>query len=192
MWLLSNLPLSGTKVRYLFDKELPSIHTHVKLRSGETVGLIIVHPYPPRPPHHTTKRDAELLLVGKKVKQETIPYIVAGDLNDVGWSATTRLFQSLSQLRDPRIGRGFYATFPAFSSILRYPLDHLFASSSFSLVGLEVLSDIGSDHLPLFVTLYFQPEHPTPAKDAKRRLPPLTREKKRSAAKKIEKGEKAK
>ena len=84
--------------------------------------------------------------------------IVAGDLNDVAWSRTTRLLQELSGLLDPRIERGPHSTFNANWPFLRWPLDHVVFEKSFQLRELKVVENIGSDHFPLFVALCHRPE----------------------------------
>ena len=76
-----------------------------------------------------------------------------GDLNDVAWSRTSRLFQKVAGMGDPRVGRGFYPTFNANYPLLRWPLDHLFVSPHFELMQIDLLPDIGSDHLPIFFRL---------------------------------------
>ena len=83
--------------------------------------------------------------------------MVAGDLNDVAWSRTTRQFQEISGLLDPRIGRGLYPTFNADWPLLRWPLDHVFFEPPFRLVRFAVESHIGSDHFPFFVALCHLP-----------------------------------
>ncbi|HYC96113.1 MAG TPA: hypothetical protein VEB39_10490, partial [Sphingomicrobium sp.] len=37
--------------------------------------------------------------------------------------------------------------------LLRWPLDHLFVSPHFELMQIDLLPDIGSDHLPIFFRL---------------------------------------
>ncbi|MCP2042739.1 endonuclease/exonuclease/phosphatase family protein [Pontibacter sp. HSC-36F09] len=161
MHLYSKLPLRQTRIRHLLDKEIPSIETYVQLRNGVWVELHAVHPKPPVPTEDddSKKRDAEIVLVGKEVKRSDYPVIVAGDFNDVAWSNTTLLFQEVSGLLDPRIGRGFYNTFHARYKLLRWPLDHVFHSDHFKLVKLERLPDINSDHFPMMATLSFEPEN---------------------------------
>jgi endonuclease/exonuclease/phosphatase (EEP) superfamily protein YafD len=158
MMVYSRLPLPRSEVKFLVDEEIPSIHSHIRLRSGDLVEVIAVHPRPPLPRVDTAERDAELVLVGRQAKASRYATIVAGDLNDVGWSQTTRLFQQVSGLLDPRRGRGLYATYHADYPLLRYPLDHLFHAAAFRLRRMQVLDHFGSDHFPLFIELSYEPE----------------------------------
>lgn len=160
MALFSRFKLKNLKVQCLVEKDIPSIYTEIELPSGKNVEAYFLHPRPPVP--HESKdsreRDAELLIVGKEVRDSQNPIIVAGDLNDVAWSETTTLFQKVSKLLDPRIGRGFYNTFHAKYFFLRWPLDHIFHSNHFELIKLERLPGFNSDHFPVYIKLSYQPE----------------------------------
>lgn len=160
MLLYSRLELSGMRVRFLVEDDIPSMHGRVTLRSGTQVDIHCMHPRPPFPTEseHSTKRDAELLIVGKEIKEKEGPRIVLGDLNDVAWSRTNDLFQRISGLLDPRVGRGFYNTFHAQFFFLRFPLDHFFHSTDFRLIRLKRLPYFGSDHFPVFIALSHEPE----------------------------------
>ncbi len=158
MIFYSRLPVLRSEVRFVVEDDIPSIHSIITLRSGQPLELISLHPRPPLPQVDTAARDAELVLVGREVKKSSYPSVVAGDMNDVGWSQTSELFQKVSGLLDPRRGRGLYPTFHAKYPFLRYPLDHLFHSQEFRLVSMRVLDDVGSDHFPLLVELSYEPE----------------------------------
>tara|TARA_R110002049_G_scaffold2743_5_gene21231 strand:+ start:120222 stop:120950 length:729 start_codon:yes stop_codon:yes gene_type:complete len=161
MAVFSNLPLSNTKIEYIVKKDVPSIHADVLHSSGQRIKLSCLHPKPPAPQESksTTKRDAELLIVGKRVKDHKGPTIVAGDLNDVAWSYTTALFQKISSLLDLRIGRGMFNSYHAKLPFLRFPLDHVFVSKHFSVRQIQRLSAFGSDHFPIYVELQITPEN---------------------------------
>lgn len=155
MALYSRLPLVDAEVRFLRRPEIPSIRAVVSLPNGVETVLYGLHPEPPYPrwADDTAQRDAELLTVAREAADETRPVIVLGDLNDVAWSRTTRLFQRISGLLDPRIGRSPMNTFPANRPFLRFPLDHVFLSSHFKLVDLRRLEKVGSDHFPLLIDI---------------------------------------
>jgi endonuclease/exonuclease/phosphatase (EEP) superfamily protein YafD len=158
--LQSRLELINPQVKFLVQEDIPSIHTRVRLRSGMEVELRGLHPRPPVPEEdgRSTERDAELLVVGKEVKGKKDPIVVLGDLNDVAWSRTNNLFQDISGLLDPRIGRGFYHTFHARYPFIRFPLDHFFHSNHFRLVKLRRLPYFGSDHFPVYIKLNYEPD----------------------------------
>ena len=160
MLLYSRLPLEDARVEFLLKPDIPSMQATVRLRGGEAVWLNGVHPRPPAPGEsdESLERDAELLLVGKRVRDAKRPVIVCGDLNDVAWSRTTRLFQKTSRLLDPRKGRGFYSTFHARYPGLRWPLDHVFFSDRFRLVRMARLGYVGSDHFPVHLVVDLEPE----------------------------------
>lgn len=160
MHLYSKLELIDPQVKFLIIDDIPSIHTQIKLNNGQTVWLYCLHPMPPSPTEATksTTRDAELLMVGRHIKEQNQIAILAGDLNDVAWSKTTRRFQRISGLLDPRIGRDFVNTFHAKYPFLRWALDHIFHSPCFTLVEIKRLPSIGSDHFPVMTVLQFEPE----------------------------------
>lgn len=160
MLLYSKLPLINPEVKYLVDDSIPSIHTILQLPDGKEIQFYGIHPTPPMPQHNpsSTDRDAEMMLVAKSAKGNPLPVIVAGDFNDVAWSQSTKLFKDISGLLDPRIGRGFYNTFNAKSFLLRWPLDHFFASDEFRLVEIGLGKHIESDHFPAYFKVRLEPE----------------------------------
>ena len=153
----SKLELIAPEVKFLVEDDVPSVHTYVKLRNGKRIKLYAVHPKPPSPTQNetSTERDAELYILAKEIEHVSSPVIVAGDLNDVAWSRSTRIFQRISRLLDPRKGRGFFNTFHVKYPVFRWPLDHVFHSGEFCLIHIERLPDIGSDHFPMFIDLAY-------------------------------------
>lgn len=157
----TNLPVHETRLRFLLEPEIPSVLARLGLPGGREFQFFGLHPQPPVPNFKNTRpRDTELLLVGQETAASDLPSVVAGDLNDVAWSATTRLLLRTSNLLDPRRGRGVYATFPSQAPGLRWPLDHIFHTDHFAIQRLKVLGNIGSDHLPVFVELCYQNDAP--------------------------------
>lgn len=160
MMLYSKLELLHPEVRFLIEDDVPSMRARVRLPAGNEVEIHCLHPRPPVPQEspRSTERDAELMVVGKETKGKELPIVVMGDLNDVAWARTNYLFQRISGLLDPRIGRGLYNSFHADYFFLRFPLDHFFHSNHFRLIELKRLAYFGSDHFPMYIRLSYEPE----------------------------------
>ena len=157
MILYSKFRITEYEIRYLIEARIPSFYCVIELPTGKRFDLFTVHPQPPGLARNTDKREAELLVVAQMAKATPYASIVAGDLNDVAWSYTTKLFRKISGLLDPRIGRGFFNTYNAFIPFFRYSLDHIFYDPAFRLIRLKRLPFFGSDHFPILVRLSYEP-----------------------------------
>lgn len=159
MHVYSRLPLDESEISFLVEEDVPSMHSLLKLRTGQMVRMHFLHPAPPSPTENleSTERDAELVIVARSIADSKQPIIVTGDLNDVAWSSTTRLFRKLTGLLDPRVGRGMFNTFHAGYPFMRWPLDHIFHSQHFRLNLIKRLPPIGSDHFAILTKLSYTP-----------------------------------
>jgi endonuclease/exonuclease/phosphatase (EEP) superfamily protein YafD len=161
MHVWSRLKLENPETCFLVEDDVPSMHANVRLNDQLAIRMHFLHPAPPSPTENdeSTERDVELLVVAKSVQDDhhNTPVIVTGDLNDVAWSANTRMFRKISGLLDPRVGRCMVNSFHAQHWFLRWPLDHLFHSHHFQLVRIQRLSEFGSDHFPVLVELQYEP-----------------------------------
>lgn len=153
MLFYSKFPIIDAQERYLVQDHIPSLTFELDMGDGDRLKFYGLHPRPPRPEDDTADLDKELEIVAKEVETPSIPTIVTGDLNDVGWSTTSKRFLNLSKLKDPRRGRGLYNSYNAKNPLVRWPLDHVFHSDHFGLVTIRRLPAFGSDHFPIFVEL---------------------------------------
>ena len=158
MMMLSRLPIEHHEIRFLVQDDVPSIDATIHLQGKTLVRIVAVHPRPPEPirDNDSVARDAELTLWGQELNGDQGPVVICGDLNDVAWSHTTRLFLRTSGLLDPRRGRGLFNTFNAKHFFQRFPVDHVFVSPHFRVCGIQRLPFVGSDHFPMRIDLRFE------------------------------------
>ena len=75
--------------------------------------------------------------------------IVAGDINMTPWSPVMADFLATTSLASVRSGRGTLPTWPAWSPVLRVPIDHIFYSPAFAVESVDRIPVRGSDHIGL-------------------------------------------
>ncbi len=171
MHMYSKLPFKTSEIKYLVEHDIPSIHCELKF-AQQQFNLIAIHPAPPSPTENETskERDAELMIVGKLCRESKDATVVCGDLNDVVWSKTSRLFTKITGYHDPRVGRGLYPSFHAKYWLLRFPLDHLFYSKDLHVTHMKRLETFGSDHFAMYYKIAF------PVKDISAENPDISEE----------------
>ncbi|SDB38177.1 Uncharacterized conserved protein YafD, endonuclease/exonuclease/phosphatase (EEP) superfamily [Flavobacteriaceae bacterium MAR_2010_188] len=156
MHFWTNLEVKKIKVNHFMSDDIPSIHCSLKTEDGWDFDFIGIHPPPPSPTEEETskERDGELLSVAKIVKDMDTPVVVAGDFNNVAWAKSSMLFKRISQLIDPRVGRGFVSTFHAKYWFLRFPIDLFFHSEKVYIEEFKAEEAVGSDHFPLYTKFH--------------------------------------
>jgi endonuclease/exonuclease/phosphatase (EEP) superfamily protein YafD len=83
--------------------------------------------------------------------------VVCGDFNTVPWSAQLGEFAESTGLRDAFAGLWPVYSWPAWSPLLRVPLDHCLISDGLAVRGRSFGPSSGSDHFPLIVDLALVP-----------------------------------
>jgi endonuclease/exonuclease/phosphatase (EEP) superfamily protein YafD len=154
----SRLAVIEGRLANLAEQATPSFHGVLQTRAGKPFRLSALHPRPPHPGQDTEERDAEIAIAAMMTRDSGMPTFTLGDFNDVGWSETSQLFRRTGRYVDPRVGRGFYATFPASLPVFRWPIDHVFFTEEFGLYSLSVGDAVGSDHLPVRAEVCLVPE----------------------------------
>ncbi len=164
MHLYSKKELANVEVKYQIEDDKPSIFFDFPVEGNRSIFFCCLHPAPPSPTENETskERDAELMLTGKQIREEDKPTVVCGDMNDVVWSRTTRLFKKMTGMIDPRVGRGFFSTYHAGYFFLRFPLDHLFHTRDLYVGKMVRSKNFGSDHFAMYYEIFHKKQKATP------------------------------
>ncbi|MDF1597842.1 MAG: endonuclease/exonuclease/phosphatase family protein [Acidimicrobiia bacterium] len=138
------------RVRLLETGERSSIEVVVPFGDVEAV-ILGAHPFPPMSGRRSAERDAQLTTIAAYADDVDGPLIVTGDLNSTPWSAA---FRPLGEgLTNSMNGFGWQPSYPAGSGPFMLPIDHLLHNEYLTTVARSVGPDLGSDHLPIIVTL---------------------------------------
>lgn len=150
--IFSKFPLENVEEMYwgLFD--IPSLKVDFTL-SGTTITLISSHPPPPINRQLYIARNTQLNEIARVVTTINNPIILIGDLNVSMWSADYQKLERETGLKNARKGFGILPTWPTQLPVAMIPIDHCLLSSAFNVDDIRNGEDIGSDHLPLVMTL---------------------------------------
>ncbi len=130
-----------------------SVEVHF-VHDGVDISVLGIHPLAPTNERYAELRDHQLGQAAEWSASIEHRRIVTGDFNAPTWSWAFRHLQNRSGLHNSQRGFGLGLSFPTTTSVfLRTSIDHLLYSDGLTVVDRVLGPDLGSDHLPLTVTL---------------------------------------
>lgn len=116
----------------------------------------LIHPPPPLTQSAANIRNQTYNWLAQDINQQTEPVVIMGDFNSTAWSPQFTSLMDKTGLNDSRANNGVQPSWPSWAAKpLRIPIDHILVSDSVEVVNREILSDVGSDHLPVLINLAF-------------------------------------
>jgi len=152
--LWSKFPLHRAELKFLGQAELPTLGTWVDLGERQFY-LISTHlDSPVRVP--ALRRNRQLDALGKFALSKEPPVLVMGDFNVSMYSPYYKQFERNSDLHNCRRGFGVLPSWPAYlPEVARIPIDQCLVSKQLEVVDLHLGTPVGSDHLPMVISLRF-------------------------------------
>lgn len=120
---------------------------------GRSLTLISTHPMVPLGRWRYEARNEQLQGVTEIARQATGAVILTGDLNNSLWNRSYRELEERTGLRNSRRGFGVLPTWPTFLPFAMIAIDHALVSRDVGVVETRTGPRIGSDHLPLIITV---------------------------------------
>jgi len=115
--------------------------------------LISSHPTIPMGLRLYSARNQQLDSVLDQVQAADRPVVLLGDFNATLWDPQFKNLMRSTGLLNVRRGFGILPTWPTYMPIAMIPIDHVLVSESVGVSDVKTGKGIGSDHLPLIVTL---------------------------------------
>ena len=150
--LLSRLPLTSSRVVTSPPLNYPTIVADVSI-DERSLHVVTTHPMIPLGRTFYDARNEQLATLPALLNSESDARLLVGDLNASMWELTFRSLEQASGLRNARAGFGVVPTWPTFMPFAMIPIDHVLVSDAISVKEFKSGTRIGSDHLPLVLTL---------------------------------------
>ena len=121
--------------------------------NGESLTFVNTHPMIPLSRPFYEARNQQIRSIADLVNQLRGSVILIGDFNTSPWTRPYRALEESTGLRNTQRGLGIRPTWPTFMPLAMIPIDHALVSENVGIVETRTGPRIGSDHLPLIITV---------------------------------------
>ncbi|MCB0219591.1 MAG: endonuclease/exonuclease/phosphatase family protein [Chrysiogenetes bacterium] len=150
--VLSAIPGARASIQHFTHWNIPAADVRF-VWQGREVALMAAHPTPPTSTINARARSEYLREVAEWAGRESVPVIVAGDLNATPWSEAFARLLEVGRLENSQRGFGIQPTWCDTCGLMRIPIDHVLHSPDLVTTHREVGPSLGSDHSPVYVEL---------------------------------------
>lgn len=154
--IFSRLPIAHSEIKYYGDHHRPRAIAKIQIGSGH---FTVICAHSTIPNIRPELRNGELVVLAEEARQSAkeCPTILFGDLNCTPWSYYFTKLLHDSDLNDSEQGFGCQPTWSAFFPVPLVTIDHCLVSKDIHTVARLTGPKVGSDHLPVMVTLEVRP-----------------------------------
>ena len=152
--------VAGNAITPAPDRDRPMAQAVASL-GGVPVAILGYHATRPAPAanYHWQAEGIEALAFwSRSYEMAGAQRVAIGDFNATSQGAHARRLGEAGGLRDARLGRGLHGTWPShLPAVLRVPIDGAYISDGLIVTSVATGPNVGSDHLPILVTLGVRP-----------------------------------
>lgn len=148
----SKIPFVESEVIDTMPRGNPSLRLVIDF-DDEGLTIFSTHPPPPMGRQWYEDRNTQLAHIGGEVANIQSSVLLTGDLNISMWATHYRQLVATTRLQNARKGHGLAPSWPTFLPIGMIPIDHVLLSDDLEAVEFRTLPSVGSDHLPVLVTV---------------------------------------
>ena len=150
--VLSKVELIDPEKIILSNSGVPSFYFKIN-KNGKETHLIATHPLPPIGIDYFDYRNEQFTNLNKMVQILNGRKVLIGDLNTTSFSPNFNRIIEGTSLRDSRLGFGLQNTWNAKMDFISIAIDHVLVSEEINVIDRRTGLDIGSDHLPVIITI---------------------------------------
>lgn len=150
--IYSKYPLQDIQVFSVGSVSTPGIRATIRY-GDKSMTLLTMHSMPPIGGNNYNHRNRQIIDLARLVKNITTPLVFIGDLNITMWSNDYKPLETGTRLSNARKGFGIIPTWPVNFPLAMIPIDQCLVSDEIRVKNIKAGPNVGSDHLPLIVSL---------------------------------------